>query len=248
MILKCEHCHTRYLLPDHMLGPEGRKVRCTNCAHEWFQEPEDDTPAENFQPPADLEPIPEAVRPLPENSELPVLHHSAMQGAAAGAGGNSASYAAGFLVFIATFGLLVMLHGPVGKAWPSSAAFYDLLGIHVPFAGEGLVFDQVSAKVAENPEGERSLHVEGKIINLKRDAMDIPPVTLALRRADGIVVDNVPVTVDKQTLDGEGEITFKTDYPKAPADLKDVNLQFAETAGPAKEKAEEPAEESPASP
>lgn len=38
MILTCEKCHTRYLLASHMLGYEGRKVRCTHCGHEWYQE------------------------------------------------------------------------------------------------------------------------------------------------------------------------------------------------------------------
>lgn len=42
MILTCEKCHTRYLLASHMLGYEGRTVRCTHCGHEWYQEKTED--------------------------------------------------------------------------------------------------------------------------------------------------------------------------------------------------------------
>lgn len=42
MILTCEDCHTRYLLPTHLLGADGRRVRCTICGHEWYQIPEED--------------------------------------------------------------------------------------------------------------------------------------------------------------------------------------------------------------
>ncbi|MCB9988942.1 MAG: zinc-ribbon domain-containing protein [Rhodospirillales bacterium] len=41
MILTCEKCATRFLVSASALGATGRRVRCSQCAHEWFQEPEE---------------------------------------------------------------------------------------------------------------------------------------------------------------------------------------------------------------
>ena len=44
MILTCPACSTRYTLDPQSLGPDGRKVRCTQCGHVWHQDPPADMP------------------------------------------------------------------------------------------------------------------------------------------------------------------------------------------------------------
>ncbi len=39
MIISCPACATRYNIDHKALGDKGRKVRCSNCAHQWIQAP-----------------------------------------------------------------------------------------------------------------------------------------------------------------------------------------------------------------
>lgn len=40
MILTCPNCQTRFLVADQAIGADGRRVRCGNCQHMWFAEPD----------------------------------------------------------------------------------------------------------------------------------------------------------------------------------------------------------------
>ncbi|PZQ46111.1 MAG: hypothetical protein DI551_05745 [Micavibrio aeruginosavorus] len=48
MILTCPACTMRYLVSEGAVGPNGRRVRCANCGHQWVQEPEAGLDAELF--------------------------------------------------------------------------------------------------------------------------------------------------------------------------------------------------------
>src|SRR5687767_9418727 len=109
MILICENCKTRYLLPTHALGADGRRVRCTNCAHEWFQEPDD---MESVEPPEDIEPIPESVMPVPDDSGLPALFEPMPDlPPPPPSNGRWSGYATAALLFLAVAGALYAFRG-----------------------------------------------------------------------------------------------------------------------------------------
>ena len=39
MLLTCSSCNSKYLVNSADLKPNGRKVRCAACGHNWFQKP-----------------------------------------------------------------------------------------------------------------------------------------------------------------------------------------------------------------
>lgn len=41
MILTCPQCSSRFMVADELIGTDGRKVKCSSCAHIWFQEPKE---------------------------------------------------------------------------------------------------------------------------------------------------------------------------------------------------------------
>ncbi len=40
MELTCPNCQTAFEMPDEMMRPQGRKVRCSNCTHSWVAYPQ----------------------------------------------------------------------------------------------------------------------------------------------------------------------------------------------------------------
>lgn len=227
MILSCESCQTRYLLPSHLIGPEGRKVRCTMCGHEWFQEPEDEdagAPAPDTGP---IEPIPEAVKPIPPGSELPALVRQEPEEALSSPGktGVAVGWLAGMLLFGLSFVVLVVLRGPVASAWPASASLYEAMGYHIPVPGESLIFDRVKASTAYNGQGIEILNVEGRIINLQRASSPLPPVHVFLRGPGG-EEESWTVNIPEKEIAGESEISFHTSYPQIGKDVREATVRF----------------------
>jgi predicted Zn finger-like uncharacterized protein len=90
MLLICPECTTRYLVADTAVGPDGRQVRCANCAHSWFAQPpalqdapaapelplpEPEPPAQPVAPPQpEVPPVAPPVPPPPPAAPAPAVH------------------------------------------------------------------------------------------------------------------------------------------------------------------------------
>jgi predicted Zn finger-like uncharacterized protein len=49
MIIECPECRARYQVPDGTVGATGRTVRCANCRHSWYQEPQDELLVDDYE-------------------------------------------------------------------------------------------------------------------------------------------------------------------------------------------------------
>lgn len=216
MILTCENCHTRYLVPGDAIGADGREVRCAACHHQWFQEPQG-----FYQYVEEIEPIPESVRPVPEGSALPVIRV-----AGAPETGRNAGYMAAALVFLLVFTGLVAERGKLVHAWLPSVRFYQALHIAPALPGQGLSLDQITAAVTPDAQGVNTLNLKGHIINPTNRAVKVPPLHASIVLDGGMVFNGWQIDPPQPAIVPHGDITFESSYPVLPNNAKEVKIDL----------------------
>ena len=190
MILTCPACATSYFVPDEAIGPNGRRVRCKSCGHDWRVSLEDeplelspasgDASAENGFGKRDETPDSLAQTPAPElprafrakAEQQRKMRRAATQGAI---------WAGLAVVFLSVLGAAYAFRLPIVQAWPQAAAVYKLVGAPVNLAG--LEFEAVGAKTAIYDPGK--VVVSGALRNIRDNEVVAPPVRVALLNAAG---------------------------------------------------------------
>lgn len=224
----------RYLVSDAAVGTDGRQVRCASCSHEWFQEPpkpesfKEVLEKQEEQETSAVEPIPEAVKPIPEKSAAPVLpKEKNVEKSDSGLGARLMGYAAAAVICLLFAGGLVLFRDPVARAWPPSMLLYDLIGTDIALPGEGLIIDQITANTVRESDGQENLRLTGSVINLKRDKKSVPRLLATLQDESGQPMESWIIDLPHDSIGGEGSFDFQAEYPGVPQDAKAVNLSFA---------------------
>lgn len=213
----------RYVVADGSIGEAGRKVKCANCGHQWFQEPvvptdepapdivmEDalrrkETPVKSGLKPAD---IPDGVKPPQGESLPPVTADGAKVMRDKDLIAKVCGFFSAFLVFLLLFLMLAIFKGPVVKAFPPSVMFYELIRLEPPVPGKGLVIDQLHAEVRGD-----ALAVEGRLINLTTQDIAIPPLRISILDDAGAEITGQQVSVESETLKAESDMPLSLSLP-----------------------------------
>ncbi len=236
MILTCPNCASRFLLSAQVLAPEGRRVKCSSCAEEWFQLPDPDELIDNIE--HEIEEIPESVKPVPEGSSVPALPDEDVQ-EEGNARANLAGYAGALLVFLFLLGGLVASKDTMLKIWPPSAALYEMFGMSMKAPGEGLVFDKVKASLT-SPD---TIVVEGLIINLTGDVLSLPSVEDSVRNEAGESIQHNLSHPPFNEMKPETTLPFKSTYKGDTGEADHVQIRFVYKKGNAPDGVEERHEE-----
>ncbi len=193
MILTCPACATSYFVPDEAIGPNGRRVRCKSCGHDWRAMLEDEPlelSAATEEPVAEagfgkreeaLETLAETPAPeLPRAFRAKAEQQRKMRRAAT----QGAAWAGLAVAALALIGAAFAFRLPIVQAWPQAAAVYKLVGAPVNLAG--LEFEAVAAKTAAHDPGK--VVVSGALRNIRDNEVVAPPVRVALLDAKGAEV------------------------------------------------------------
>lgn len=178
MIVECPECQVKFTVQAIALGTDGRQVKCGMCEHVWHQMSED----------AEQDPIPEAVKPLSEESELPVLtedfndHDSDDEKSAT----RFAMFVFLFLLFV-SFGIIVAGQSILVRSFPSSILLYKTLGIYNDEMIRNIRLSNIEVALKNDDQGE-FLYVQLDVSNISDHEMKFPKLNVILKGSTGRVV------------------------------------------------------------
>ncbi len=216
MILNCPSCETRFAVPDRLIGPTGRRVKCAACKNIWHQNltPSDDEDFSDIL--AGIETIPEGVKPIPEGSNLPVTTNGLPFSI-------FGTIAATIIMICLFFGLSVPFKEKIVSLWQPTAAIYETAGFHMPVLGEGLNLERIKVVEAEGTSPE--VRLSGYVTNTESIPMPMPDIKMSLIRNNEIIVSENYKTIFPVIPGGQSN-RFKTSFNIEGQDFSQALVTF----------------------
>ncbi|MDB5448699.1 MAG: hypothetical protein JWQ97_4016, partial [Phenylobacterium sp.] len=237
MILTCPECATSYFVDDTRIPPQGRRVKCSSCAHRWTAGPDgpiaEDPPALAPQPERFAE-APHTVAPEDDLEVMPAEPASATvrrAALAARAGHDNRSsamiWAGAAALAAALIAGVIVFREQVVRFWPASSAAYAGLGLAVD--GGGLVLEQVRVEPAFLA-GRPVLSVTGAIRNVRDEAVNTPPIRVTLlNRAGKPVAAKIARPMDA-SIPPRAKRHFAIAILDPPSSARDLEVRFDSAA------------------
>ena len=128
------------------------------------------------------------------------------------------------LVVAAVIGTLTFAPSAVMSVLPGASRLYALFGM--PVGPNGLGFEGV--RYGWTSEGGQTvLEVQGDVVNLTADAVDVPTVVIALRDERGEEISEWTTEVGEAELKGGEHAPFLRQIPSPPSNVRSVKVRFA---------------------
>lgn len=225
MILTCSNCSTQFSINEAALGTQGRKVKCSRCAHTWFQAPQakqDDFPiieTDNGQPATAPAPTPasnveEMPRP-PRPAPLKTIQPPKPAGAA-------------LKIAVIILGIMMM----------SSAGLAALPYLHQPKLLKNLglgetkhyAMQKIGMKVTPTENRRQTLAFIGEVTNTSNEDLPSPIVYIILTDKFGHHMTTLPYSFSVATIKAGESLVFEPKINNIPDILGNVVLELGNSA------------------
>jgi predicted Zn finger-like uncharacterized protein len=219
MIVTCSNCAKRYVVDPRALGTSGRRVRCANCQHTWFQSAPEETRA-----PIEPLPPPQAPPTVDTSDAAPRIQLPALPRRRRGLVWVRRGLVAAAIV-LAIWGLASERQEVMG-ALPATTRLYSMVGLGPSVPGVGLELRQVTpSRGIDN--GVPTLAINGQVANISSTARAVPKLRVALRDAGNNEVQSWTVPVSDQPLAPGATVPFHTSVSQPADDATGVIVSFA---------------------
>ncbi|HWE74300.1 MAG TPA: zinc-ribbon domain-containing protein [Stellaceae bacterium] len=222
MIVACSKCEKRYVVDPRALGAAGRRVRCANCQHIWFE-----TPPEETLSPIELPPLPDAPPVVRTTSpelgsarriQLPAVKRPGTTMIWVRRGAIAAALA------FAIWGL-VAARQQVMSAAPFTGRLYSLVGLGPVLPGQGLEFRDVTPSRGVD-DGTPTLAVNGQVANVSNSPKAVPKLRVVLRDGNNKELQSWTVSVTDAMLAPGSSVPFHTTISQPPDGATGVVVSF----------------------
>ncbi|MGI3903682.1 MAG: zinc-ribbon domain-containing protein [Janthinobacterium lividum] len=235
MLIRCPTCASGYDLDPEMLTA-GRILRCAHCREAWSHDPlertapslpsvgpEIVTEARFLRPPT-AEPALMTRRPRPEPT---LRRQSTPRHEPTPAQPRSHGLVVSLLAVAIVGSGMAAVAGKASlvAAFPPSEAVFSTLGLPVNLKGLGIA--DIRSTVVSG-DGPPTLTLEGRITNLRPDAMPVPALRIAVRDKNSRELYYWTSPAPKAQLAAGETVLFHSRLAAPPADGQDLAVSFAE--------------------
>ncbi len=193
VILKCPDCQCEFEVETEALGPSGRKVKCSDCSHIWFQSPEfQNVPQKVLQEAARIvgekplrslkkdEDSRTSKSPLFQEDEAFKLDVALEDEAEENQAADPSKFVLGLLLVATLFTTVFFLRNTIVQMVPGTRGFYDKLGIPLDVV-DGFDLRSTRWGVQVGEHGEKTLMIRGEMVNSSNRVLKMPLLQITMR-------------------------------------------------------------------
>jgi predicted Zn finger-like uncharacterized protein len=246
MLIVCPSCASEYMIDPARIGTDGRTVRCASCRETFFVAGEPELSEEELAETEEFHAyLAQQANAWPD--QRPDLSVDAENGRSGEGGAEAmakrrrmpavplAALARRIaavpkapllaLLIVGIAGGAVLGRERIVKGFPAAARLYA--AAYLPVNPLGLDLKGVRSEIVL-AGSDRLLVVEGEIVNLRPQELDLPPLLVSVRGAGGLTLYTWTSEPPRRTLPPGESARFRVRLASPPSEGREVLVRFAE--------------------